>query len=122
MKKSVKFLLPIFFGATLSFAQVTNAEGSKYKFEKVVQLDATPVQSQGKTGTCWSFSGMSFFESELMRLGVGKDIVLSEMYTVRKAYEMKAEKYIRMDGKTNFGEGGAFHDIPVVIRKYGIVP
>jgi bleomycin hydrolase len=41
---------------------------------------------------------------------------------VRKAYEMKAEKYIRMDGKTNFGEGGAFHDIPLVIRKYGIVP
>jgi len=122
MKKSINFLLPIFFGATLSFAQVTNAEGSKYTFEKVVQLDATPVQSQGNTGTCWSFSGMSFFESELMRLGVGKNIVLSEMYTVRKAYEMKAEKYIRMDGKTNFGEGGAFHDIPLVIRKYGIVP
>jgi bleomycin hydrolase len=122
MKKSINFLLPIFFGATLSFAQVTNAEGSKYTFEKVVQLDATPVQSQGNTGTCWSFSGMSFFESELMRLGVGKNIVLSEMYTVRKAYEMKAEKYIRMDGKTNFSEGGAFHDIPLVIRKYGIVP
>jgi len=103
-------------------AQVTNAEGSKYKFEKVVQLDATPVQSQGKTGTCWSFSGMSFFESELMRLGVAKNLVLSEMFVVRKAYEMKAEKYIRMDGKTNFGEGGAFHDIPLVIRKYGIVP
>jgi len=122
MKKSINFLLPIFFGASLSFAQVTNAEGSKYTFEKVVQLDATPVQSQGNTGTCWSFSGMSFFESELMRLGVGKNIVLSEMYTVRKAYEMKAEKYIRMDGKTNFSEGGAFHDIPLVIRKYGIVP
>jgi len=122
MKKSINFLLPIFFGASLSFAQVTNADGSKYTFEKVVQLDATPVQSQGNTGTCWSFSGMSFFESELMRLGVGKNIVLSEMYTVRKAYEMKAEKYIRMDGKTNFSEGGAFHDIPLVIRKYGIVP
>ncbi len=122
MKRTIKFLLPIFFGATMSLAQVTNAEGSKYQFQKVVHLDATPVQSQGQTGTCWSFSGMSFFESELMRLGVGKDIVLSEMYTVRKAYEMKAEKYIRMDGKTNFGEGGAFHDIPLVIRNYGIVP
>jgi bleomycin hydrolase len=122
MKRTIKFLLPLFFGATMSLAQVTNAEGSKYKFEKVVHLDATPVQSQGKTGTCWSFSGMSFFESELMRLGVAKNLVLSEMYVVRKAYEMKAEKYIRMDGKTNFGEGGAFHDIPLVIRKYGIVP
>jgi bleomycin hydrolase len=44
------------------------------------------------------------------------------MYVVRKAYEMKAEKYIRMDGKINFGEGGAFHDAPLVISKFGIVP
>ena len=27
-----------------------------------------------------------------------------------------------MDGRTNFGEGGAFHDIPYVIRNFGIVP
>jgi bleomycin hydrolase len=44
------------------------------------------------------------------------------MFVVRKAYEAKADKYIRMDGKTNFSEGGAFHDIPYVIKNYGIVP
>ena len=27
-----------------------------------------------------------------------------------------------MDGRTNFGEGGAFHDIPFVIQNFGIVP
>ena len=27
-----------------------------------------------------------------------------------------------MDGRTNFGQGGAFHDIPYVIKNYGIVP
>jgi len=27
-----------------------------------------------------------------------------------------------MDGKINFGEGGAFHDIPWVIKNHGIVP
>tara|TARA_B100001287_G_scaffold271647_1_gene272241 strand:- start:1889 stop:2791 length:903 start_codon:yes stop_codon:yes gene_type:complete len=27
-----------------------------------------------------------------------------------------------MDGRTNFGEGGAFHDIPFVIKNFGIVP
>ena len=27
-----------------------------------------------------------------------------------------------MDGHTNFGQGGAFHDIPYVIKNYGIVP
>ena len=100
----------------------TNIEGSNYKFTKVAHLDATPVQSQGRTATCWSFSGLSFFESELIRKGNKNPAILSEMYVVRKSYENKADKYIRMDGKINFSEGGAFHDIPWVIKNYGIVP
>lgn len=106
-----------------AFAQtVTNATDSKYAFTKVYRLDNTPVESQGNTGTCWCFSTLSFFESELIRMGAKNPSSLSEMYVVRKAYEAKAEKFIRMDGKINFGEGGAFHDIPYVINHYGIVP
>ncbi len=109
--------------AISSFAQtVTNAENSTYQFTKVYHLDATPVESQGNTGTCWSFSALSFFESEMIRQGVKDPSTLAEMYIVRKAYEAKADKFIRMDGKINFGEGGAFHDIPYVIKRYGIVP
>ncbi len=100
----------------------TNKEGSKYKFKEVAHLDATPVQSQGWTGTCWSFSALSFFESELARTGHGNDNILSEMYIVYHTYLGKADKYIRTDGNTNFDEGGAFHDIPWVISQYGIVP
>lgn len=99
----------------------TNKEGSEYKFEKIVHLDATPVQSQGNTGTCWSFSTLSFFESELKRIGKG-DTELSEMWISRFAYLGKADKHIRTGGNTNFDEGGAFTDIPWVIKKYGIVP
>lgn len=109
--------------AQFSYSEpVKNAPDSEYKFTKVVHLDATPVENQGQTGTCWSFSALSFFESELMRSGVKNPDLLSEMYVVRKAYESKAERYIRMDGKINFSQGGAFHDIPFVIKKYGIVP
>jgi bleomycin hydrolase len=100
----------------------TNTEGSSYKFKKIAHLDATPVQSQGNTGTCWSFSALSFFESEMIRKGNKNPDLLSEMYIVRKAYEGKADKFIRMDGKINFEQGGAFHDIPWVIKHYGIVP
>lgn len=100
----------------------TNAEGSSYAFTKIAHLDATPVFSQGNTGTCWSFSGLSFFESELIRKGNKNPDALSQMYVVRKSYENKADKFIRMDGKINFSEGGAFHDIPWVIKNYGIVP
>lgn len=128
MKKFI--ITSALFGISIGFSvgqfgytePVTNGAGSEYKFTKVAHLDATPVQDQGYTGTCWSFSALSFFESELMRQGTKNPALLSEMYVVRKAYESKAEKYIRMDGKTNFSEGGAFHDIPYVIRNYGIVP
>lgn len=64
---------------------------------------------------------MSFFESELIRMGK-EETILSEMYIVRKAYEKKAEMYLRLDGKTNFGQGGEFHDIPAIIGAFGVVP
>jgi bleomycin hydrolase len=115
----------LFFAVCISgLAQelVTNAEKSEYKFTKISHLDDTPVLSQGQTGTCWSFSALSFFESELIRKGTPNPAILSQMFISRKAYEAKAEKFIRMDGKINFSEGGAFHDIPFVIKNYGIVP
>lgn len=122
----MKYLGLIFLFITFSVSAkrlpvYTNAEGSNYKFTRVAHLDATPVQNQGSSGTCWSFSGLSFFESELMRMGKPQT-VLSEMYVARKAYEMKADMYVRLDGKSNFGEGGEFHDIPAVIAAFGVVP
>jgi bleomycin hydrolase len=127
MKKLI--IASLFVGLnTISFAQfgyskpVKNSEDSNYEFTKVAHLDATPVESQGNTGTCWSFATLSFFESELIRMGNENPALLSEMYVARKAYEAKAEKYIRMDGKTQFSQGGLSHDIPYVIKHYGIVP
>lgn len=121
MKKWIFSVGMLFISAGL-FAQVKNTENSNYQFTKVAHLDANPVQSQGNTGTCWSFSALSFFESEMIRKGNKTPDRLSEMYIARKAYEGKADKYIRMDGKSNFSEGGAFHDIPYVFKHYGIVP
>lgn len=123
MKKTVAFIFAGFIALSgiAQKADITNKEGSEYRFEKVVHLDATPVQSQGWTGTCWSFSALSFFETELKR--TGKDMpILSEMFIVYQAYLGKAERHFRTDGNTNFDEGGAFHDIPWVISRFGIVP
>lgn len=119
--KYVGLLLSMLSFAAFAQEKTTNAEESNYEFEKIVHLDATPVLSQGNSGTCWSFSGMSFFESELLRMGK-EETILSEMFIVRKAYEKKAEMYVRLDGKTNFGQGGEFHDIPAVIEEFGVVP
>ena len=99
----------------------TNREGSNYQFKVIKNLDVNEVQDQGRTSTCWSFSSLSFFESEIIRLKKQKHN-LSEMFIARNAYLGKAENFLRMYGTFTFGPGGAFHDIPWVIKRYGIVP
>lgn len=108
------FLLP-------SFAQVTNKPGSSYQFKEVNSIEKTAVRDQCRTGTCWSYSTLSFFESELIRMGKGSHD-LSEMFVARNAYVEKAKTFVRMGGKHQFDEGGEGHDIPFIIEKYGIVP
>lgn len=123
MKKVTLALIAFVVGLN-TYAQdtVTNAKNSNYKFTKIAHLDATPVRNQGYSGTCWSFSALSFYESEMIRKGIKNPPVLSEMYIVRKSYEDKADRYVRMDGDINFGQGGEFDNIAYVFKHYGIVP
>ncbi|ATL46657.1 aminopeptidase [Chitinophaga caeni] len=106
------------------FAQstVTNKTGSNYKFSVINDANATGIQNQGRTGTCWSFSGLSFFESEVLRKDKNKSVDLSEMFVVRRMYPMKAANYVRMHGKSNFAEGGGFPDDLLCLREFGMVP
>ena len=94
---------------------------SPYQFTDIKRLPATPVKDQYRSGTCWSFSGNSFLESELLRLGKG-EYNLSEMFIVRHAYADKAKRYVRFHGSLEFGGGGAFHDVINMMRTYGAVP
>jgi bleomycin hydrolase len=95
------------------------ARNDRFTIEK--QLPATPVKDQNETGTCWSFATTSFIESELIRTGRG-EWDLSEMYFVRKAYELKADKYVRMHGTTNFAQGGLAMDVIQIWKTSGLVP
>ena len=115
--KLMKNLL-FFFGIILSTLTITAQEA--YKFTTEIDLETTPVISQGRTGTCWSFSTSSFLESEIIRL-TGKEINLSEMYTVRNTYPKKAENFVMRQGKAQFSEGGLAHDVINSVRYYGLV-
>lgn len=92
-----------------------------YQFNTIIDLETTSVISQGATGTCWSFSTSSFLESEIMRI-TGKTIDLSEMFTVRNTYPVKADNYVMRQGKAQFSEGGLAHDVINSVRNYGLVP
>lgn len=92
-----------------------------YVFETEIDLPATAVKDQYRSGTCWSFSGLSFLESEMLRLGK-PEVDLSEMFIVWKTYSEKVQKDVRVHGSLNFSAGGAFHDVTNMISQFGIVP
>jgi len=107
--------------ATLTNAQEQKKEEEGYKFTELKRLPATSVKSQDRAGTCWSWSTISFLESEMIRLK--KDSVsLSPMYIVWNTYHAKADKYVRMNGHINFAQGGSSADVTWAIKNYGIVP
>ncbi|MCD4734459.1 MAG: C1 family peptidase [Bacteroidales bacterium] len=115
----------IFFGINLNLAAQDESEAKEekkgYEFTIVKELPTTSVKNQYRSGTCWSFSSLSFLESELLRMGKG-EYDLAEMFIVRSTYAEKAKKYIRFHGKINFSGGGAFHDATHIMKTYGIVP
>ena len=92
-----------------------------FVFTDIISLPTTSVKDQNKSGTCWCFAGTSYFENEIRRLG-GDSLDISEMFTVRKCYEDKADRYVRLYGQTNFAPGGSLLDVPYVWKRYGAVP
>jgi bleomycin hydrolase len=80
-----------------------------------------PTESQGNTGTCWSFSTTAFYESEVYRLS-GKKIEISEMYTVYWEYVEKARRFIEKRGSSYFAEGSEGNAVARMMKMYGALP
>ncbi|WP_372776828.1 C1 family peptidase [Mangrovibacterium sp.] len=98
---------------------------SGYKLPNKVNLYhrewANPVISQGNTGTCWDFSTLSFYESEIFRM-TGKKVKLSEMFVAYHEYLAKAQRFIQHRGNSLFDEGSEGNAVARIALAYGLVP
>ena len=98
----------------------------EYTFTTVKAAPITSIKNQASSGTCWSFSAISFLESEAIRLGNIKDEAkypdFSEFYIVGTSYKERAEKFVRLDGKLNFSVGSGCGDALEIVREHGLVP
>ena len=71
------FSVLVLLGAGQAFAQenlinaLANNKGTDiqkyYQIKPILALDATEVKNQGWSGTCWSYAGSSFLESEALK-------------------------------------------------------
>ena len=92
-----------------------------YQIKPIFAIGVTDVKDQGHSGTCWSYAGSSFLESEMIKKKK-QPVDLAEIYTARKVYLEKAINYLRMHGALTFADGGELHDVINMYHKYGAVP
>ena len=131
MKRTLLSAIAVFTLVSMATAQVdlvnkasenaTDAAKQGFQFTNLIDLSTTPVENQGASGTCWSYSANSFLESEMIKNGQAP-IHLSKIYTVRQAYMEKANAYVAMQGGLSWGDGGEGHDVINMYAKYGTLP
>ena len=102
-------------------SDVITPDSTGFIFTDIISIPTTPVKNQNKSGTCWCFAGTSLLEEDILRKG-GPELDLSEMYWVRQNYIDKAKKYIMMDGKINFAQGGSVDDVMKTAAVVGAMP
>lgn len=101
--------------------KVDTAENAKPVFTTIKEIPITSVKNQSKSGTCWDYSTLSFFESEILKKS-GKTYNLAEMFVANKNYMDRAVMTVRLHGDMQFEQGGSAYDVLYIIKNYGICP
>ncbi len=121
-----KFLFSsfVFLGAVALSASAQKAsqqEPAPKVFTTIKSNPITPVKNQHRSGTCWAFATLGFFEAEALRQ-TGQTFDLCEMFVVNHDYMDCATHYVRMHGYSQISEGGSCDDVLDVLRTRGICP
>lgn len=107
--------------ATMNAQNKPEEKKDSMVFTVVKENAITPVKDQNQSGTCWAYSSLGFFESELLRMGKGEHD-LCESFLVYHTYMDRADKSVRTHGDASFSQGGSFYDAVYCLKHYGIVP
>lgn len=122
MKKVIVFaLLALFTTGANAEAKKDSTNKNKPVFTVIKENKITSIKDQNRSGTCWIYSTLSFFESEILKK-TGKTYDLCEMFIANKDYMDRATMAVRMHGDVSFSEGGSAYDPLYCIEHYGICP
>ena len=107
-----------------TFAIGANAQekvDNKPVFTTVKEIPITSIKDQNRSGTCWAYSTLSYFEAEILK-ATGKTYDLCESFVANKTYMDRATQVIRLHGDCQFSQGGSAYDVLYVLKHYGICP
>ncbi len=108
-------------GASAQDEKKDSVDKKKPVFTTVKENPITSVKDQNRSGTCWAYSTLSYFESEILKK-TGKTYDLCEMFVANHTYMDRAVKSVRMHGDVSFSQGGSAYDVLYCLQNYGICP
>ena len=123
MKKIIIAALAALIIMPAGAAKKKEAETNKNKpvFTTIKENKITSVKDQSRSGTCWNFSTLSYFESEAFK-ATGKEFDLCESFVCNKTYMERAIQTVRFHGDCQFSQGGSAEDVLQTLKTHGICP
>ena len=123
MKKILTFALMATIALSASAAKKKEAkkDANKPVFTIIKENPITSMKDQNRSGTCWDYSTISFFESEILK-ATGKTYDLCESFVANKTYMERAIQVVRYHGDCQFAQGGSAEDVLATMKNHGIVP
>ena len=94
---------------------------NKPVFTVVKENKITSIKNQSRSGTCWDYSTLSYFEAEILKK-TGKTYDLCESFVANKTYMDRAVQVVRLHGDCQFAQGGSAYDVYYALKNYGICP
>ena len=98
-----------------------SANSNKPVFTTIKENPITSMKDQNRSGTCWDYSTLSFFEAEILT-ATGKTYDLCESFVANKTYLERAIQVVRYHGDCQFAQGGSAEDVLHTLKTHGICP
>ena len=123
MKKILTFALMTMIALSAGAAKKKAPAKDKNKpvFTIIKENPITSIKDQNRSGTCWDYSTLSFFEAEILK-ATGKTYDLCESFVANKTYMERAIQVVRYHGDCQFAQGGSAEDVLHTLKTHGICP
>ena len=121
MKKVMTIALMALMTLGAQAEEKDSVKSNKPVFTTIKENPITSIKDQNRSGTCWDYSTLSFFESEILKK-TGKTYNLCESFVANKTYMDRAIQVVRLHGDCQFAQGGSAEDPLYCLKHYGICP
>ena len=123
MKQILTLTLAVMMAGSAAAAkkQAPAKNANKPVFTTIKEIPVTSMKDQNRSGTCWDYSTLSYFEAEILK-ATGKSYDLCESFVANKTYMERAIQVVRYHGDCQFAQGGSAEDVLATLKTHGICP